>query len=208
MFKKLRKVPAAPDFEIRLQRRIAGAERPAAQRVWSDLLRMRRVPAFAFPLVGILILAFVSYLLFWQSGSAPGAGDEFPPLKDTTGILPPRAPVLSPKGKSAAGPEVPELRPLRRTAKEPPRTASSASGAAAPALKPTVQQRPMDQGPPVITNRTTVAPGNMPFPQQGIVQKKAPASSFALKDSAALADSLRRDSLRRADSLKAAKPVK
>ncbi len=70
--KESRRVKASPDFEARLQRRIAESrEVPALSRFWESVRLPNRIPAFAYSLATVVVLSVASYYVFFRTGDVP-----------------------------------------------------------------------------------------------------------------------------------------
>jgi hypothetical protein len=94
--KELPKVEAAPDFELRLRRRIT-SESPSPARVPGRI----GIPAFAYSLLTLVVVTVVSYYMFFRQAEAPVVPLQAPPPAERTAPAAQPTPGPSDAGRTA-----------------------------------------------------------------------------------------------------------
>lgn len=218
LLRDLPKVPARQDFEARLARRLAkGKSAGTIGELLAGLLTARRIPAFAFSLLAVALVGVISYYLYLRPSAAPAP--IVPPGPMPMDSLAGERTVSVPEKQA---PPAAAQRKQKKT--QPPPPAVKPEGistdqhlAAPPTVKPTEQpvqsnaireeegKVRMEAAPAAVrggesTGAEKALPGVFNAAPRAVSKAVVPEMlrySGAL-DSAARADSLKKDSLQRA----------
>ncbi len=218
LLRGLPQVPAGPDFESRLHRRLAKEKPTGIVAALLDRLIHRRIPAIAFSIVTVAVLGVLSYYLYLRPGAEPPAvGVPGPAVKDTgaqnlpapmqetrSPAVPERKGKAEGKGPVPSGARPGEFPGAKKTV--PLDKLEQAKPVEAGAIRQQAEKIRLEAIPDTATSRIAApVPVKAAAPLPAAARRAAEESGVkslihhpVLTDSAARADSLKRDSLERA----------